>query len=42
MTCEIRIDVLLQMSEAMLYKPMCEVFEKKHDRFRLHDCAGFA
>ncbi|EJO4340668.1 DUF1133 family protein [Salmonella enterica] len=41
-TCESRIDVWLQMAEAMLYQPMCEVFEKKPDRFRLHDCAGVA
>lgn len=41
-TCESRIDVWLQMAEVMLYQPMCEVFEKKPDRFRLHDCAGVA
>lgn len=41
-TCESRIDVWLQTAEAMLYPAMCEVFDKKPDRFRLHDCAGLA
>ncbi|ENN8423384.1 DUF1133 family protein, partial [Escherichia coli] len=41
-TCESRIDVWLQMAEAMLYLPMCDVFDKKADRFRLQSCAGIA
>jgi Protein of unknown function (DUF1133). len=41
-TCESRIDVWLQMSEAMLYRPMCDAFDKKHDRFRLQSCARIA
>jgi len=39
-TCESRIDVWLQMAETMLYAPMCDVFDKKTDRFHLHSCAG--
>ncbi|EQC1554426.1 DUF1133 family protein [Citrobacter amalonaticus] len=41
-TCESRIDVWLQMAEAMLYQPMSDVFDKKADRFRLQSCAGIA
>lgn len=41
-TCESRIDVWLQLAESMLYKPMCDAFDKKPERFRLHDCAGAA
>ncbi|MBJ3816671.1 DUF1133 family protein [Shimwellia pseudoproteus] len=41
-TCESRIDVWLQMAEAMLYRPMCDAFDKKPERFRLQDCAGAA
>ncbi|HID4048087.1 TPA: DUF1133 family protein [Pluralibacter gergoviae] len=41
-TCESRIDVWLQMAEAILYQPMCDAFDKKPERFRLHDCARVA
>lgn len=41
-TCVSRIDVWLQMAEAMLYLPMCDVFDKKADRFRLQSCTGIA
>ncbi|MBK5075159.1 DUF1133 family protein [Budviciaceae bacterium CWB-B4] len=41
-TCETRIDTWLSIAEFMLYKPMCDAFDTKHDRFYLQDCAEHA
>lgn len=41
-TCESRISLYLQVAESMLYAPMCEMFDKSPERFRLQSCARIA